>query len=381
MEKVYNVEIVAFICDVPAKSYIKCIRGHSGYMSCTISVIQKDIIKMGGCVFLDSDMRFQLRTDHSFRNKTKEEHHSGTSILELLPEINMTDSFPLDYMHLACLGVMKKLIVNLWLNGKPPYKLSVFQINHISSRHLEFKKQVPEEFCRKPRSLLESKRWKATEFRLFLFYTGAVALKGHVDGNIYQNFVCLQVAFILLSLNENIDYANELLKYFVKTFITIYGSEHVSHNIHSLLHIADDSKIYGSIENVSAFSLKNNMLFLKKNIRKGDQPVQQIVNRVHEKKNAIKIDQPTLQFPQLQAQHFQGPVRPELISKSVKQFKKIVFETFVLSTEDAHNCCILKDNSIVNIKNILLINNDIQILGTKYNVINDFFKYPVILRN
>lgn len=76
-----------------------------------------------------------------------------------------------------------------------------------------------------------------------------MALKGIVDKNIYQN---------------NIDYANELLKYFVRTFINIYGVEHVSHNIHSLLYIAGDTQIYGSIENLSALPLENNMLFLKR---------------------------------------------------------------------------------------------------------------------
>lgn len=139
--KEYNVKIVAFICDVSAKSYIKCVRGHSGYMSCT-KCDTKGEYKNGRVCFLDSETCFNLRTDHSFRNKTQEEHHSGTSILEELPEINMIDSFPLNYMHLACLGVMKKLIVNLWLNGKPPYKFSVFQTNKISSQHLEFRNQV-----------------------------------------------------------------------------------------------------------------------------------------------------------------------------------------------------------------------------------------------
>lgn len=105
--KKYNLPIVGFICDVPAKSYIKCIRGHAP------SAIQKKITKVVLGCFPDSDMYFTSRTDHSFRNKTQEEHHNRTSLLEQLPEINMIDSFPLDYMLLVCLGVMKKLIVNL----------------------------------------------------------------------------------------------------------------------------------------------------------------------------------------------------------------------------------------------------------------------------
>lgn len=195
-------------------------------------------------------------------------------------------------------------------------------------------------------------------------------LNGNVNENIYQNFLCLHVAFILLSLNKNIAYANELLKYFVRTFIIIYGPD----NVHSLLHIAADSKIYGSIENFSAFPFENNMLFLKKLIRNGDQPVQQIVNRIHERRNAIRAEQPALKIPHLKAQHFQGPVLPELLCESVKQFKKIVFEKFVLSIDNVNNCCILKGNIIINIKNIVVINNDIQIIGTKFKVLDNFFQ-------
>lgn len=34
----------------------------------------------------------------------------------------MVKSFPLDYMHLICLGVVKKIILNIWLFGPVAHK-------------------------------------------------------------------------------------------------------------------------------------------------------------------------------------------------------------------------------------------------------------------
>lgn len=51
-----------------------------------------------------------------FLNRIDDEHHIGetVSILTEIPQINMIDNFSMDYMHLVCLGIVKKLI-SLWL--------------------------------------------------------------------------------------------------------------------------------------------------------------------------------------------------------------------------------------------------------------------------
>jgi len=56
----------------------------------------------------------KLRTDIDYRSKAQEDHHTGTSLLEQIPNLDMIKSFPLIY-----LGIVKKLIVNLWCLGKP----------------------------------------------------------------------------------------------------------------------------------------------------------------------------------------------------------------------------------------------------------------------
>ena len=57
---------------------------------------------------------------------------------------------------------------------------------------------MPSEFARQPRQLSEMDRWKATEFRQFLLYTGPVALHGILHTDVYKHFLVLSVAVLLL---------------------------------------------------------------------------------------------------------------------------------------------------------------------------------------
>ncbi|XP_076670019.1 uncharacterized protein LOC143369670 [Andrena cerasifolii] len=177
--QLYYVQVKSFIYDVSAKAYIKYTKGHAGYSSCTKCYIQGES-RNGTTCFPDID-NICLQTDSDFRRKKVEAHHNGTSILETIPGINMIDSFPLDYMHLICLGVVKKLVYNLWCCGKPWTKVTPREHSRVSQSLKNLARCIPVEFNRKPRSLDDASRWKATEYRQFLFYTGPVALLKNID--------------------------------------------------------------------------------------------------------------------------------------------------------------------------------------------------------
>lgn len=102
-------------------------------------------------------------------------------------------------------------------------RLGSHEIHQMSAPLLAFKQNIPSEFARKPRSLAEKDRWKATEFRQFLLYTGLVALDDAIHLKIYQNFLLLRVGIhILLDerlANEYNQYAHDLLQTFVIHFL------------------------------------------------------------------------------------------------------------------------------------------------------------------
>lgn len=161
------VELSGFVCDAPAKVFITAIKTRSAYFSC--SKYKEDW--EGRVVFLNENAN--LRTDYSFRMRVQEEHHLKVrSILEKLP-INMISCFPLDYMPFCCLGVMRKLLW-AWIPGSFIVRLGRKQINEIFKYLRVISDYITVEFARKSRPLDELARWKATELRLFLFYTGPV---------------------------------------------------------------------------------------------------------------------------------------------------------------------------------------------------------------
>lgn len=91
-------------------------------------------------------------------------------------DIGTVKAFPVVYMHQACLGVTKKLILT-WMHGKRETRMSRSHIANISARMLELKPAVPNIFAHKPKSLDEIERWKATEFHQFVLYTGKLVLR------------------------------------------------------------------------------------------------------------------------------------------------------------------------------------------------------------
>lgn len=373
--KHYSVKISHFICDVVAKAYITYIIAHMGYCSCTKCHVEGTYINNRVCFPNTNNIR--LRTDTDYRLKIQEEHHTGTSLLEQIPGIDMIKCFPLDCMHLVYLGVVKKLIVNLWCCGKPSVKLPSQDITNISFNLINQAKNMPVEFNRKPRSLSEAKRWKATEFRQFLLYTGPVVLRRILNNERYENFLTLHVAITILASSKYsylIDYASDLLLYFVKTFKSLYGAEHISHNVHNLLHLSEDVKVYGPLENFSAFPFENYLQSILKSIRKGEKPLAQIIKRKSEQNShlfgMIEINK---KYPMCEKEHTNGPT---ININICKQYKKIIFPNFILHINHPNNCCTLISGDIIIIENIVDLQGDLKLIGRKFLTIQNFYVRP-----
>lgn len=356
----------AFICDAPAKSFVRYTKGHTGFFSCTKCMQKGEYLKGRTCF---AKCNGKKRTDLNFLTKQQPAHHVGTSSLEKVPQFGMVSGFPLEYMHLLCLGVTKKLIVNLWLFGKAPNRLAPNIVETMSNFYVTLEKSIPSEFSRKPRSLNEVKRWKATEFRLFLVYTGPVVLKQYLSNEKYKHFLTLFVAtrvFLDSSLNEYNDFAHSLMVYFVKTFSRIYGPEFVSHNVHGLTHISEDVKLYGSLDSYSAFQFENFMQVLKKLIRKHSAPLPQIMKRLEELEGFCCKTGDDKPFT-LKHEHCTGPISDCLDKRGNNQFKVAKFKSFILDVDHEKNrFCSLSDNSIVVIFNFVATEEENLLIGKKF---------------
>lgn len=255
--------ISCYICNAPARAYLKQIKTHTGYYGCE-RCVQKGIHMEGRMTFASNTS--EKRTDHVFNHLDHEDHQVRLSPLSEL-NVGLVSGFVLDSMYLVHLGVVHRLL-NRWLKGPRSSKLSNVQIDVVSGKLLQLVCYVSAELARKPRSLQGVDKWKATEFTQFLLYTGIVALKSELREDYYMNFLCLSVSVFILSspslLQHYCDYADELLAYFVAKSVRLYGQNFAVYNVHSLTHIAEDARKYGCLDSISGFPCEKFLGRLKK---------------------------------------------------------------------------------------------------------------------
>jgi len=270
------------------------IKTHSGYFSCPRCTHEGEYFSSVCFPYNSNGNTERYHADYICMKDEEHHTHPTISCLTLIPDTDIVKLFSMDYMHLVCLGITKKLLV-LWLGlgkNKSNGRLSSRQIQQITDGILKVKGSITCDFARKPRPVKEVLRWKATEFRQFILYTGIIVLKDILPNDSYNNFLALCISMRILLCENNHHYLNftrELLKYFVESFQYIYGVKYVSQNVHGLLHLCDDYERHGSLNVCSTFPFENFMKVLKKMIRKHDKPLQQVVRRYTEYCNNNEI--------------------------------------------------------------------------------------------
>lgn len=373
-ERNFQIKVKCLVCDRPARSFVKCIKGHTGYFSCE-RCIQSGSRTENRTIFpvIDSEKRTNL----SFRLQTHIEHHNSVSPLTLVkPEIDMVNDFVLDFMHLGCLGVTKKLL-EYW-TGTGKSKLSKTSIMSICQRLMNLSGQIPCEFQRTTRSLGEMSKWKAVEFRFFLLYCGPFVLKDVLLDDNYKHFLLFSIACRILSSDElfpkYINHAEIYLKTFVKIAAKLYGLESQLLNMHSLVHLADDVRTMGcSLSHIMAFPFEDKLGKIKKCLRSGHKPLQQLCRQMEQeamtKKKNITSKKESFEV-----------LRSKAHATSVNIIK-VRYLNFVLTTKSPNNAVILKNGDIMRIQKMsclsTIINvNSIAIIGEKVKIAHDAFKYP-----
>jgi hypothetical protein len=375
VETVYRVYLCAVICDAPARAFVKCIKPHSGYDSCERCV---QIGVWCNKVTLPN-LSAPLRTDKGFLSRQDLKHHTGKSPFVDIESFNMVSGFPLDYMHLVCLGVVRRLI-NLWINGPRNCKIGHMQITTVNDRFADLRGHIPREFARKPRSLYEYKQWKATELRLFLIYTGPICLKGILSAERYSHFMDFSVAMrLLLSPQlcyQYLDYAEQLLQYFVSCFGMLYGKDQMVYNVHSLIHLVDDARRYGVLDHISSFPFESCLGKLKSLVHRPQMPCAQIVCRLEEGCCQPFVSNNSCEVV-LKKQHFDGPLPTSFAS--YLQYKQYVGKYF-LSNNVGDNCCII-ENKVGIITNILrsrqVGSSEVYVVFEEFESKESFFVEPM----
>ena len=144
---IFLINLHAFVCDAPARQFIKCVKSHAGYFGCKICTVEGSY-ELGRVVFddIDSPLRDYESFEQALYLDTHQIHHS----ILIGKGIKCVTQLPLDYMHLVFLGVIKRLLL-FWKEGPRQYRLSAAQLAVVSEKLKDFKGKMPSEFARQSR--------------------------------------------------------------------------------------------------------------------------------------------------------------------------------------------------------------------------------------
>ena len=187
----------------------------------------------------------------------------------------------------------------------------------------------------------------------------------------------LEFLRVLSSQKDYTDFANNLLVDFVSKAANLYGQECLVYNVHSLVHIVQDVKYLGPLDEFSSFPYENMLSQLKKLIRKSQTPIQQLLRRLEEKQIFYNEREDIKKiFPILTKEHFEGIlVTPGEFS--VRQYLRLQTKHWYFKISEGKNCFIAKDGSKNLIRNITEKGSDKNLTCQSFNTVSDAFSFPL----
>ena len=153
------------------------------------------------------------------------------------------------------------------------------------------------------------------------------------------------------------------------------------YNVHTLTHIVDDVRLFGPLDNISAFPFENYLGHLKKLVRKPQYIITQVLKRLTERDLHISAKRQKIKSG-FHREHFAGPLTAVASqqAKCLSQFKALYLPNFCIKLNDKDSCVIIGD-SVCLVKNILHIrdsHNTGHIVYNQFIYKESFYSYPPI---
>lgn len=374
------------VCDAAARASVRSVHSFNFRYGCDRCKVRGNVIEHRMTFTgVDAEPRLDTDFDKSIDSDNEEEYRIDNCLLRDAG-VGMVTQFPHDYMHLVCLGVVRNIATMLH-TGRSNGRLTGAVVSEICEHMAECASHIPKEFQRRCRTLFESSRWKATECRQFLLYSGPVVLSNTgVSRKQYENFLCLSAAIRCLCsktlIDTYMDFVQGALQYFVDKFGEIYGRKHVVYNVHSLNHLTSDAQRYGILDNFSCFEYESFLGVVKEmtHKRKPSHIVQQICRRLSEREFVILSSseyQDAKPHGVALRQHSDGPTIAGV--EEYMQYRELNWNGQLISLKESDSCLML-DGEVCIVRNILKSSEQsksVTILYEVFDVQTDYFTLPL----
>lgn len=372
----YIVKLGAFICDTPARAFIKGTKSHIGFCSCERCEVHGVTINKKR-VFNEVDSI--LRTENSFRNKLQEEHHVKDCHLLKLVNFDPVKDVLLDPMHLFFNGFMKFCLERYVSTSKKKGKLKTNEKKILISCLESASGGITFEFQRKKLDIENLQYWKATQYRFVLLYCSGLIFKHILTEDAYQHFMLIFVACRILCSKtmavKYAEYAKILLKQFVILLPTYFGEDSQTMNNHNIMHSPDDViKMQKSLSEISAFPFENCLGLLKTLIKGRKDIVPQIIKRISEIDYCPQVAEDDRAVNNI-IRKKENTITEE-INKFNGEIKSIFLREMKITTSQPDNIVILKNNVFFKVAGIKKHGETFNVEGYTIECAGDSFDYP-----
>lgn len=266
-----------FCCvDSVARPMIQNATQFNGFYGCSYCYHPGKVINKQ--VKYSSDVpQYTIRSSDEVLNDMQEAVLSGRRIRGIkgsasvinLPGFDLVWGYPIDYMHMVLLGVVRQTW-EIWTTyGKEMYIGSPSVLKIINRRLLKI--CPPNEIHRAPRPLSEKAKWKASEWRSWLLFYSVPCLHGILESKYLEHFCLLQRSIYLLLkrkiTKDDIELADKLLKKYVFDFEKNYGSSAMNFNVHLLSHLTMSVRKCGPLWATSNFHFESAIFKIKRTVK------------------------------------------------------------------------------------------------------------------
>lgn len=281
-----KLSIRCIVADAPCRAWILGMMQFNSHYGCHKCYAQLNGGKYKMLLSNELSKRTLEETENFRRCQGDNEEKKGVNKytpLSLLNDFDYIKYTLVEYIHCVILGVVKNLIKNIYLESS--WGVRVFtNSTRPALKYFEEKFQsieVPSSIKRF-RNFNELTNYKSSEYENLLYYYAYPLFKEKLKPEFMLHVVLLASAFSkLLRVSDNthtIDAARNEIDTFLMLIERLnYPDSIKRYNTHSLVHLPDDVKNVGNLNNYNAYGYENFLGYLKKLVKSPNNISQQII--------------------------------------------------------------------------------------------------------
>jgi len=154
--------------------------------------------------------------------------------------------------------------------------------------------------------------------------------------------------------------------------------------VHSIIHLPQDAKKYGVVNNFSSFPFENYLQHLKKIVQPGHSPLIQLYNPITEERECDLLNTrvSSIHYPSLSGGHCNGPLPNNISNITVTQYSILFMQNFTIRVSNKQrstkkdDCIIISSNVVGIVQNILKINGKSHLLCKTFQHVSSLYNEP-----